>query len=176
MPDLSTVQVIVGIATALVAILGTVFGWFGAAWRWFRSLSNSAPPAGVIVVPKKTLILLKPQRHDAAWWHMGSSDDQPAMQIVGHLKATNITDYSIFVLGVKLKKPPAFGHVMVAGKSNVFSSDHGIPPSAIGDVSFDFWVMPPIYEKGKPFKSNVALIDQFGNEHWIKNLEFPYHG
>jgi hypothetical protein len=29
-------------------------------------------------------------------------------------------------------------------------------------------------EQGKPFKADIAIIDQFGNEHWLNGMEFPY--
>lgn len=99
------------------------------------------------------------------------------MQIVGALNVTNISTYGIFVMAAKLRKPKAVGHALVrAHDSNMYSSKHVIPEGAVGDLSFDFYVQPPVREKGKPCKADVAIIDQFGNEHWLKGLEFPYMG
>ena len=97
------------------------------------------------------------------------------MQIVGDLNVTNISHYDVCVMGVKLKKPKAAGHAVVrAQNSNLYGSSHIIPQCGISDLRFDFFVQPPVRKSGERFKADVAIIDQFGNEHWLKGLEFPY--
>ena len=54
------------------------------------------------------------------------------------------------------------------------SQAHSIPMGGLSELSFDFFVQPPVKEEGILFKADVAIIDQFGNEHWLKGLEFPY--
>jgi hypothetical protein len=49
-----------------------------------------------------------------------------------------------------------------------------IPTGGKTDLRFHFRVMPPVSEKGQSFKADIAIIDLFGNEHWIKGIEFPY--
>jgi len=106
---------------------------------------------------------------------MGSMGGQPAMQIVGDLNVTNISKYEVIVMGAKLRKPKAVGHARVlAQDSNMYSQKHIIPQGGVSDLRFDFFVQPPVSEEGKPFKADVAIIDQFGNEHWLKGLKFPY--
>ncbi len=61
-----------------------------------------------------------------------------------------------------------------AQDSNMYSQKHIIPQGGVSDLRFDFFVQPPVSEEGKPFKADVAIIDQFGNEHWLKGLKFPY--
>lgn len=173
--DLQSVQIIIAIIASLLVILGTIFGWFGKVWGFLVSFFRSKPPAGVIEVPKKTLILIPISRERALWWHMGSMGDQPAMQIVGDLNITNISNYDVFVMGAKLKKPKAIGHAVVREHdSDIYSSRHSILRGTVSDLKFDFFVQPPVCEKGKLFKANVAIIDHFGNEHWLKGLEFKY--
>jgi hypothetical protein len=173
--DLQSAQVAVGIVIGLLTILGTIFGWFGKAWRWATSLFSQKPAVGLIDVPSKTMILIPVARQNALWWHMGAMGDQPAMQIVGDLNVTNISKYNVVVMGAKLRKPKAVGHAMVrAHDSNIYGQKHSIPQGGISDLRFDFFVQPPVNEKGKLFKADVAIIDQFGNEHWLKGLEFPY--
>ncbi len=173
--DLQSIQIAVSIVVGLLTILGIIFGWFGKAWRWASSLFRRKPTVGVIDVPSKTMILIPVTRHNALWWHMGSMGDQPAMQIVGDLNVTNISKYGVFVMGAKLRKPRAVGHALVrAHDSGTYSTKHIIPQGGVSDLRFDFFVQPPVCEKGKPFKANVAIVDQFGNEHWLKGLEFPY--
>jgi hypothetical protein len=36
------------------------------------------------------------------------------------------------------------------------------------------WVMPPFKSEGDGFITDVALLDHFGNEHWVRDLEFTY--
>lgn len=173
--DLPSLVIVVGVVTSVLAILGTIFGWFGKAWQWLSSFRKEKPSVGLIDIPYKTMILIPVSRTNALWWHMGSMGDQPAMQIVGNLNVTNISKYNVVVMGAKLRKPKAVGHAMVrAHDSNVYGSKHHIPDGGISDLSFDFFVQPPVCEAGKAFKADIAIIDQFGNEHWLKGLEFPY--
>ncbi|MDF0650700.1 MAG: hypothetical protein P0121_04410 [Nitrospira sp.] len=173
--DLQVAQVIVGLVISLLTILGTIFGWFGRAWRWASLLFSQKLPVGLIDVPSKTMVLIPVSRQNAFWWHMGSMGSQPVMQIVGDLNVTNISMYDVVVMGAKLRKPKAVGHALVrAHDSNMYSQAHSIPRSGISELRFDFFVQPPVKEEGKPFKADVAIIDQFGNEHWLKGLEFLY--
>ncbi len=173
--DLQSTQIAVGVATGVLAILGTIFGWFGKAWGWIASLFKRKPLVGVIEVPPKTMVLIPVARQNALWWHMGAMGDQPAMQIVGDLNVTNISKYGVFVMGAKLRKPKAIGHALVrAHDSNMYSTKHIIPQGGVSDLRFDFFVQPPVREQGQSFKADVAIIDQFGNEHWLKGLEFPH--
>jgi len=174
--DMQTVQVAIAIGVGLLTILGTVFGWFGKVWNWASSLFTSKGSSATLEVPKKTMILLPMARPNALWWHMGSMGKSPAMQIVGDLNVTNISKYDVFVMGAKLKRPKAIGHAVVSDPDGgPYSSYNPIPSGGIGDLRFDFFVQPPVREKGQQFRADVAIIDQFGNEHWLKKLEFPYN-
>lgn len=173
--DLQSAQIAVGVAIGVLTILGTIFGWFGKVWQWLAGIFRGKSSTGVIDVPRKTLILIPVARQNALWWHMGSMDGQPAMQIVGDLNVTNISKYGVFVMGARLRKPKAIGHALVrAHNSNTYDTKHVVPQGGVSDLSFDFFVQPPVREKGKPFKADVAIVDQFGNEHWLKDLEFMY--
>ncbi len=173
--DLQSAQVVVGIIIGLLAILGTIFGWFGKAWRWASSLFRPKPPVGVIDVPSKTMVLIPVSRENALWWHMCEMGDQSMMQIVGDLNVTNISKYGVYIMGAKLRRPRAVGHVLVRPQDGgMYSDTHIIPQGCISDLRFDFLVQPPVCDKGELFKADVAIIDQFGNEHWLKGLEFPY--
>lgn len=174
--DLQFVQIAIAAVIGFLTILGIIFGWLGKVWNWVSSLFRKKPLVGVIDIPAKTMILIPASRANALWWHMGSMGGQPAMQIVGDLNITNISQYDVVVMGAKLRKPKAIGHAMVrAHDSNMYDSKHHIPQGSISDLRFDFFIQPPVREAGKPFKADVAIIDQFGNEHWLKGLDFPYN-
>jgi hypothetical protein len=106
---------------------------------------------------------------------MGEMSGQPVMQIVGDLNVTNISKFGVIVMGARMRKPKATGHALVSShESQLYSSKNVIPVGAISDLRFDFYVQPPVCEKGNPFKADIAIIDQFGNEHWLNGVEFPY--
>jgi len=99
------------------------------------------------------------------------------MQIVGHLKVMNISEYDAFVMGAKLRKPKALGHAWgCTPNPSMYHPEYRIPEGNVSNLCFDFLIQPPVCDRGKPFKANVAIIDQFGNEHWLKGLEFRYVG
>lgn len=170
--NLQTMSVVAALAVATLTIIGKVFGFFG----WVKSLlshSKRTSPAS-IEVPKKTIILVPVARPNAFWWHMGSMGDKPAMQIVGDLNVTNISTHGVFLMGARLRKPMAIGHVVVrASNSNLYSGNHVIPRDSVSDLRFDFFVQPPTCKSGELLKTDVAIVDQFGNEHWLKGVEFP---
>jgi len=56
-------------------------------------------------------------------------------------------------------------------KSNVYGR-FMLPAGYISKVSFNFWISPPTKRKGETLKTSIAIIDQFGNKHWLKGIEF----
>jgi hypothetical protein len=105
---------------------------------------------------------------------MNLTGDQQEMQIVGDVTVTNICNHAIYVTAAKLKKPKAWGHGYVNGLDSQYSGRNMIPAGGMADLWFKFCVMPLVREKGQSFKTDVAIIDLFRNEHWIKYIEFPY--
>ena len=173
--DLQSAQIAVAVLVGALAILGTVFGWFAKAASWLVSLFKAKPSPALIDIPTKTMILVPVSRQNALWWHMGSMAGQPAMQIVGDLNITNVSKYGVVVMGARLRKPRAVGHAFVREQtSGTYSSKSVVPQGGISDLRFDFFVQPPVKREGDSFMGDVAIIDQFGNEHWLKGLEFRY--
>lgn len=125
------------------------------------------------VVPRKTLRLV-PNAH-GCWWHLGSSGDQPAMQVVGHWYATNVTDRPVLVLAASLLRPRVAGHVATQDRRRGVFGGYPIPPHGTADLSAHFWVKPPVQEDGKDFDARVEFIDQYGNKHRTKKVRFACH-
>lgn len=173
--DLQTTYVLLGIISIALGILATIFGWFGkfidCVKKFFRDKRSSA----LIDIPKKTLVLLAEQRPDPYWWHMGRKDKQPGMQIAGNLRVTNISKYDILPSGVKMRNPKAVGRVLIKDVDSQYFGEYFIPKGAVTELTFDFWVQPPLKAEGKLFKADIAILDQFANEHWLKDVEFKYH-
>lgn len=173
--DLQSIQVVVAVIVGVLGILATLFGWFGKVWHWGRSLLARKPAAGGAEIPSKTLVLITAIRQDALWWHMGAMGGKPAMQVVGDLNVTNVSKMEVEVMGAKLRKPRTVGNAIVTVlNSHTFNGRNRIPRTGVRDLRFDFFVQPPVCAAGKPFKGDVAIVDQFGNEHWLKGLIFVY--
>lgn len=159
-----------------IPIIKSIVDLLLVIWKAIGGLFGSTPKSGLEVeIPKKTIIIPPNPNTHATWWHMGSTAGKPAMQVVGQsIKVTNIAKYGIYLCAVKMKKPKSLGHISVKDSNSHYHGFYEIPPSGISDISFHFWIIPPVIEEGKSFKTDVAIIDQFGNEHWIKGIEFIY--
>ncbi len=97
------------------------------------------------------------------------------MLVVGRLMVRNITGYDIFLCSVRMKKAKTLGYIMVKDSKTGYDGSYVIPPASITEISFLFWVIPALKKLGEPFVTDIALIDQFSNEHWVKNIEFLYN-
>jgi hypothetical protein len=134
-----------------------------------------------IDIPKKTLILLPGIHSHALLWGEGKSSDKVGMQISGRLQATNTSKFHIRASGIKLLAPKSVDvltHMLTAKdpETGAHSHQHLIPARSIGEVSFMFFVVPMTGVPGHPLKATISIIDQFGNEHVMQDLEFKYIG
>lgn len=161
-------QLATGIAAAvgLLTIFGTLGKWLGKLITWAFARRNNTNAAGEQIIPRKTMALVPVSRPNAFWWHAASIEDSPAMQIVGDLHVTNISNCPIFVVGSKLKKPASIGNVFVKAQGeNVRVANNTIPPGVVSTLRFDFLIQPVQCDAGKDFVGDIAIVDQFGNEH-----------
>jgi hypothetical protein len=134
-----------------------------------------------IDIPKKTLILMPDMSQYALRWGLGKAGDEEAMQISGTLQATNISRYAIRAAGIKLLHPRdlvILTRIVTTQdpESRMHSTGNLIAPGYIGDLSFMFFVTPAITMPGMPLIAAIAILDQFGNEHVIRDLEFKFIG
>jgi hypothetical protein len=163
---------IISVVANVLIIIGSVTGAFRKAWRWLRS--KRIPGQNAIAIPTRTLRIVPQARPNALWWHMGSRGDVPVMQVVGDFLVTNVTTLAVMVPAVRLRKPKTLGFATVRASDSNLHGQHPIPPGGSSDLRFVLWVEPPVRKKGEIFRADIALVDQFGNEHWLKNLEFEY--
>ncbi len=105
---------------------------------------------------------------------MGSSDGGPAMQIVSRWYVTNVTDRPVNILAAPMPRPKTTGHVITRHHNRDIYGRYTVPPGGTTEVSVDFWVKPPVRREGEEFKATIVLIDQFGNDHKVKNVLFGY--
>ena len=164
---------IVNLLAGAVVIIGAVYAFY----RWgIDLLKKLFTPREQITfkIPKKTIVIIPTANPKNTWWHMGSSSGKPAMQIAGSFKVTNITKYNILLTAAEMKKARILGHVSVKDTKSQYHGSYMIPGGATTDLSFHFWIMPPFKDKDESFKADIAILDQFANKHWIRNIEFHY--
>ena len=171
--DTTTLNLLIGIVAGALTIFAYFKGFFSWLANKFKKLFK--PSDLIYQIPKKTIVLIPKAASNSTWWHMGRSGGQPAMQIVGEFTVTNITKYNILPTLVKIKKPKSLGHAMCRKVGENIYGSYMIPGGATTDLSYDFWIIPPFKEKGEAFKADIAIVDQFGNEHWVKGVDFQYH-
>jgi hypothetical protein len=124
-------------------------------------------------LPRQTLKLVLTPR--GAWWHMGSSNGEPAMQVVCEWHVTNITNEPIIVTTAFVKKPktetilPLTKHP----RDNVYGS-YRIRPKDTTKLVLDFWISPTVRKERDDFKATIIVKDQFNNEYKVKGVVFKY--
>ncbi len=170
---LEQLDFLIGIVLGIFAVVAYIKGFFG--WVWGKIKAIGAKDDGSILIPKRTLALVAKGTGHEIWWHMGKVGEDPAMQIVAHFTATNISKFGVLPISAKMKKPKYFGHVMAWKPDENIYGSYIIPKGVITELNVDFWISPPVKKEGEMFKADIAIIDQFGNEHWIKGVEFRYH-
>lgn len=107
------------------------------------------------------------------WWHMGrTSDQKPAMQIVGYWYVTNHTDSPVSILNAHIASPPVQGHVMVKDTQSDYHGSYPVPPHATTDLHANFWIEPPTVKKGKDLVVDVVFIDSFGQKRTLRKVTF----
>ena len=95
------VSLVIGIIVGALTIFGYLKGFFG--WVAEKARNIFKPSDAIHNIPRKTLVLLPKANPNTTWWHMGSSDGAPAMQIVGHFTVTNISKLNVLPVLVKMK-------------------------------------------------------------------------
>jgi hypothetical protein len=167
------VKDILAIIGGAFAIVASIYAFF----RWGRDFLRRRlhPSKALIDIPKKTIIILQAINLDANHWSSGQILDKPAMMIVADFRVTNITHDGVQIVTTRLKKPKLYGMVTV-GQNHRHSLNYQIASRETADVRAFFSVTPPFKQKGEPFVGDVALIDQFGNEHWEKKVHFRSAG
>ena len=160
-------ETIGGIAAG-IAIIEAARRWAHLLWQWVNKKVRRRS-AGI---PGETIRIV--DHPEKPWWHMGSTKGSPAMQIVGRWYVTNIIDRPVYVLAGRLEKPKTEGMISTKNMESRFFGTYPIPAGCTTELSADFWVKKPVRNEGEDFTSNIVLVDQFGNEHKVRNVAFRY--
>ena len=102
------------------------------------------------------------------------------MQIVGRMFVTNVHSAPIRITHAELRYGFGRRKRVSAMDISVSRSLRGnlygmfdIAPNETTNLSFDFWVVPPVVKSMKPFTAHsVTIFDHLGNPHTIRRLRF----
>ena len=173
-------ETVSGIA-ALISIYKNVRNVPRVVRRWaLRQLAGNSEPALSIEnhsVPFDTIRAVP--RYPPFWWHMGSRDNAPLMQVCAQWYVTNIASVSLRVLACDCT--PSNHDAIYSGiattanpRSGMHSVGFAIPPNETVEITTDFYIQPPVLDSGEEMTATITLIDQFGNQHEIRNVTFSY--
>jgi hypothetical protein len=154
---------------ALVAIGGAISAGFDSGRRFWSNLwarLRSKP-----VVPTETLRIIQNVRN-SFWSGSARIGDIPAMQVSFDGYATEISGRSIKILRAELPKPRTEASVVLISNDHDARRPQVLEPHESAEIHASFFVQPVMGEKGKPWRSAVIFIDQYGNRHRVKSAEF----
>ena len=189
--DWPSISVIAGVLLTIttivlnsLGILGKIVSALRAAFRTLGHLFHREPalPDGI---PARTVAIVQQPRINALWWSEGSMGDRPMLQVVGDFNVTNLWSKDIKLAGALLRYRRWFlltrtirGDSSVKDLKSVYSGTYYIPPNQMTwlRVSFHFIPRDGMPKGSGAFNASVAVIDQFGNHHWVENLSFKHPG
>jgi hypothetical protein len=168
------------IAVAVVAIGGALGSI--AKWGWapvHRIWSTIRPTRTQNTVSPLRFVL---NEHQSLWSH-SSNNGQPGTYVHGHWHVTNVTDRDFVLLTARLSGYDAqFPRVMTQSPSadqfgvRTFASKNPILAGQLSEVAADFHFFPAILHGRDPFVADVIFTDNYGDEHRIRSVRFPYRG
>jgi hypothetical protein len=184
--DWVQIGVVAGTLVTLTTIILNSFGILGKLVAFFRSVCTRfrGQPQSISNasdVPLRTIVAIPQPRFNALWWSLGKAGDIPMLQVVGDFNVTNTWSKDVRLAGALLRyragvlsRRVVRGDLLVKDLQSAYSGNYPIPPNAMTwlRVSFDF----PSQFRGsqRDLVVDVAVIDQFNNQHWVKGLRFKH--
>jgi hypothetical protein len=181
--DFKALSAILAIAVTMVTVTSNAFGVLDKLvsvlrWMW-RTVRRGAADG----VPTKTLIVLVNPRITALYWGYAGTGTLPGMQVVGDFVVTNITagpvQLPVGVLRYRQRRwdvarKSVHTSPLVKDLGSQYSGRYAIPPKGTTDVRIGFVYSEPERPPLENFVADVALVDQFGNHHWLRGLRFKH--
>ena len=135
-------------------------------WKKFCYLLTRYRPK----VPKETIRVIP--NSDGNQWSLGSSKGEPSMQVVCGFYVTNISHVDVLLCQVSLRKPKTVGQIFVR---RPHEDSYGTYPIRAGQTTralANFWIKPPICKEDEILLVDIDFVDQFGNSHRVRKVEF----
>lgn len=154
-------------------VIGFITGFFKRVWLYIRRLSFRIFPKNYL--PRETLkIVVQP---NSSFWSFGSRQlgkgKKKIMHVVWDLYLTNITNGNILITATYMKKPRSeMSNPMVRASNSQYYGRYPILPRATTEGRFSYFLDEGVAKKGQDLIGNIAVIDQLGNEHIVKNVKF----
>lgn len=129
--------------------------------------------------PLEAVVLIPEGRPNALLWSLGTRGNKSAQQVVGDFTITNRTEQPLYLLHAVLRRRrwfllgrPEQGTAAVGDFQSPNSGEYPIPPRAITTVRLQFVGTVRERPARRRFVADVAVVDQFGNHHWLRRLVF----
>jgi hypothetical protein len=145
---------VVGGATSAAFREGRLF------WRNLWARVRSKP-----VVPSETLRIV--QDVNASYWGEGRIGDTPATQVTMDGHATNISEQPVRILRADIPKPLTHADMISISNNHDARRPQVLKPNECAEIRVGFFITPVVTEKGKPWRTQIIFIDQYGNRHKI---------
>lgn len=156
-----------------IAIIVTILAGVLALTKWGRYVYQKIWYSIIRYwpkIPRETMRIVV--QYHSCWWHLGTKNGKPAMQVHGILNIVNISDFNISICEVSIKKPKIVGYVMTRHSREDIYGDYPIPPYFKTKAAVDFWIQPPICKEGEQLIVDLIFVDQFTNRHRINKIIF----
>lgn len=115
--------------------------------------------------------------HQQCWWHLAKQPDHSHVsQIRLDIQVTNLSDRSVRIVKVRLKRPRVKGEVLHAetslplAGSPYHSSRHPVPPHDTVTAAVHLMMRGTLARQGKSITITLGITDQFGNEYTLKGI------
>lgn len=127
------------------------------------------------ISPFRTLRIARVNRDLACWWHDAKQlDGKVLMQISGDFLVTNLTNDKVVFSRALINKKKKFEGTVLAGGLNGRPATGFLPPRQCLECRLQFMISPLLTNSGDAYMDDIAIVDNFGNEHWFKKCRFDY--
>jgi hypothetical protein len=108
----------------------------------------------------------------ATWTAATIVSGRPMIQLSAELSVVNRSDERIVLTGAKLKKPAVKGLVRVNDGAHDMAGSFPIDPSRSARAIVYFFIPASPVSAGTCMVSDLGVVDQFGNTHWVEKIKF----
>lgn len=158
-----------GVLASLVLINSVVVVWALLLRERLRKATLQSD------IPTRTIAILPRHEPSEYYWSLEDWHNKSTMHLTARFIVTNLTNLTIRLSGATTRKAKGHGWVMVKHSEQNLYGWYDIPAHETTIADVEIWASPPVKNEGECFVSDVALYDQFGNEHWVnKQIEFTY--
>jgi hypothetical protein len=172
-------------AGAAAAVAVVILNWskiLAGAGKLIGGVFRRGQAASSNGIPQRTVVLIPEVQINSLWWHQGSQAGRPALQVVGDFNVTNTWTAPVKLAAAKLRyreglrRKTVLGMVDVKDFASHYHGRYAMLPNAMTHARVHFFAANTSREEARPLVADIAIVDQFGNEHWIKGLTFKNTG